>query len=208
VLSQHLGDRGFERYALAQFIQHCGVALFGPWAFIEARCRPGSSIRRFANHWVAWNASFAGSSFGSVSEFAGLKATSLVNRVVRNETHDPRTFDLEHWYSACGDDLAAKCDHDPVVRRAKERERRRPAPPKPSLIGRADELRQQIRTGSKKLSRWRSKRRILFVVRSSPRHIPAGCDPVRPLILSPSCPLDTLRRQSRSYYRRGRPSAG
>ncbi|KAK0732125.1 hypothetical protein B0H67DRAFT_606636 [Lasiosphaeris hirsuta] len=162
VLSRQLGDHSFELYALAQLIRHCGVALFGPWAFIEARCPVGSSIRRFANHWVAWNASF--SAAGSPSEFAGLHAATLVNQVVRGETHDPRTFALEHWFQPCGDDLAAKCDHNPAVRRAKERERLRPAPPKPSRLGRVDELKLQTRAGPTKGAYWKFKRRIVFSV--------------------------------------------
>ncbi|KAM7214649.1 hypothetical protein V8F06_009970 [Rhypophila decipiens] len=138
LLSRQLHDQTFERYALAQLIRHCGTALFGPWAFIEARCPAGSSIRRFTNHWVAWNASFC--PVGTASEYRGLYATTLANRAVRNETHDPRTFDLDHWFQPCGDDLVAKCDHDPVVRRAKEREKLRPKTPDPSGAGIAEEL--------------------------------------------------------------------
>ena len=170
VLARQLGDHDFELYALSQLIQHCGVALFGPWALIEARCPVGSSILRFANHWVAWNASFsataiAGSGLVLVSEFTGLHAATLVNQVVRDETHDPRTFALDHWFQPCGDDFAAKCDHDPAVLRAKERERLRPPPPKPSQLGRVDELRMQTRTGPTKGAYWKFKRRVVFSVR-------------------------------------------
>ena len=172
LLSQQLGDRVFERYALAQLIQNCGVALFGPWAFIEARCPDRSSIRRFTNHWVAWNASLAGD---SGSEFTGLYATTLMNRVVRGETHDPRTFELEHWFSECGDDLTAKCSHDPVVRRARERERLRPVPPEVPQVGRVAELRQQGRKTPWR-SCWKFKRRIVFSV----------CIPAFPSSLAPS----------------------
>ncbi|KAM7202954.1 hypothetical protein V8F20_004201 [Naviculisporaceae sp. PSN 640] len=138
LLARQLHDQAFERYALAQLIRHCGTSLFGPWAFIEARCPVGSSIRRFSDHWVAWNASFC--PVGSNSEYTGLYATTLVHRVVRNETRDPRTFDLDHWFRPCGDEFVTKCDHDPVVRRAKEREKLRPKPPEPSAEGMGQEL--------------------------------------------------------------------
>lgn len=138
LLARQLRDQAFERYALAQLIRHCGTSLFGPWAFIEARCPVGSSIRRFTNHWVAWNASFC--PVGPNSEYTGLYATTLVNKIVRNETHDPRPFDLDHWFQSCGDEFVTKCNHDPVVRRAKERERLRPKTQEPSAVGMAEEL--------------------------------------------------------------------
>ena len=156
VLATQLGDHAFERYALAQLIQTCAAALFGPWAFIEARCPLQSSIRRFANHWVAWNTSLAGTTSGR-SEFAGLYATTLVNKVVREETHDPRTFDLDHWYSGCGDDLSAKCDHDPAVRQAKAREKKLSEKPKAPQWGSSGEKRRQktVMQAAGKLRGWR-----------------------------------------------------
>lgn len=141
VLARQLGDHGFERYALAQLIQNCAVALFGPWAFIEARCPDRWSIRRFTNHWVAWNASLAGT--GSQSEFSGLYATTLLGQVVRGDTHDPRTFNLDHWFSDCGDDLTAKCNRNPIVRRAREWENSQPERPKAPQLGRTYEMNRQ-----------------------------------------------------------------
>jgi len=207
VLSRQLGDHGFEVYALAQLIRHCGVALFGPWAFIEARCPVGSSIRRFTNHWVAWNASF--STAGSASEFTGLHAATLVTQVVRGETHDPRTFALEHWFQPCGDDLAAKCDHDPVVLRAKEREKLRPAPPRPSRLGRVDELKSQTRAGPKKGAYWKFKRRIATSV--SDFVYPAGpfsFAPVIRLLLLTMPYLGPVPLEPRHYWNPGWRPAG
>lgn len=203
VLSQQLRDPGFEAYSLAQLIQHCGTAPFGPWHFIEARCPPGSSIRRFANHWVAWNASFTAGGSGA-GEFAGLAATGLVARVVRGETRDPRTFELAHWFSACGDELAAKCDHDPVVRRRREWERARPPPKeKTPVVGRVDELKVQGRKNPVR-SCWRFKRRLICSV--SVFHV-RGCYPQ--LLIADSAALlftDPLPRCPELLGYSGRPS--
>ncbi|KAK4448722.1 hypothetical protein QBC34DRAFT_495104 [Podospora aff. communis PSN243] len=128
VLARQLHDDGFERYALGQLVQNCAAALFGPWAFIEARCPHGSPIRRFTNHWVAWNVSL--NPEGRDSEFAGLYAALLAGQAVRGETRDPRTFDLDHWYNDCSDVLVPSCDHHPFLRAARQKEKlRSPAPP-------------------------------------------------------------------------------
>jgi hypothetical protein len=140
ILARQLGDNEFERYALAQFIQTCSISIFGPWEFIEARCPQRSSILRFANHWIAWNESLNTITNGN-SEFKGLYATTLVGRVVEGETRDPRTLDLDHWFMVCGDDLAAKCAHDPIARMAKVREMMLPKVPEVvSQVGRDEEL--------------------------------------------------------------------
>ncbi len=205
VLSQELRDRRFEAYALAQLIQHCGTALFGPWEFVEARCPPRSSIRRFTNHWVAWNTSFAAPG-SEQDEFAGLEAATLGKSVVRDETHDPRTFDLDHWFSGCGDQLAAKCRHDPVVRMhgdcygATLKKEKDPAP----VVGRGDELRVRVRRGKPARSCWRFKRRIACSVSvlqlGRRRHLRIFTDPPAPFFTGP------LLRRPEFIRHPGRPS--
>ncbi len=161
VLAHQRGDGGFERYALAWLIQNCGFAFFGPWESIEARCPDLSSIRRFANHWVAWNESLnlsrSGPIAGTQSEFTGLYAATLVNQVVNGRTHDPRMFDLEHWFNTCGDDLTPTCDHNPVVRRVRQWENSRPQVPVVPQVGRGDEIYRQTQAtvpgGSSSLGR-------------------------------------------------------
>jgi len=73
-------------------------------------------LRNFSNHWIAWNFSLAGS---DSNEYAGLKATSLI-RLVTNQTQDPRTYDIDHWFSHCGKHINPNCEHDPAYRRQME----------------------------------------------------------------------------------------
>ena len=113
VLADRLQASKFERYALSQFIQNCALMPVGPWEFIERETDIGSSIRRFSNHWVAWNCYLFGP---GENEFSKLQAAVLVKALISDDTRDPRTFDLEHWYSDCGDDISAACNHDPLVR--------------------------------------------------------------------------------------------
>ena len=112
-LAYEIGASGLERYALSHFIQNCALALFGPWRMIEQKARRQSSLRRFSDHWIAWNCSLAGS---ENNEYAGLRAAALA-RLVTDETRDPRIYDLEHWYSPCGRYMNPSCEHDPVYRK-------------------------------------------------------------------------------------------
>lgn len=86
----------------------------GPWEFIEREIDIGSSIRRFSDHWVAWNCYLFGP---GMNEFSKLQAAVLLRALISDNTRDPRTFDLEHWYSDCGNDISAACNHNPLVRR-------------------------------------------------------------------------------------------
>lgn len=119
VLAKKLRAPAFEKYALVAFIHNCALAAFGPWEYIEKEAPPGSSIRRFSDHWVAWNAHMSGS---RPNEFAGLQAVRRT-RLVTEKTRDPRIYDIEHWYSRCGDGLNPGCSHDPDARRAELHQR-------------------------------------------------------------------------------------
>ncbi|MBE3041269.1 hypothetical protein IMZ48_01515, partial [Candidatus Bathyarchaeota archaeon] len=122
LLARLVRDREFEKYSLAQFIQNCALFIFGPWEFIERECRSGSSLRRFADHWVTWNTLLAGGENAS-HEYTGLKAASRTRKLARGGGEDPRTYALSHWFRDCGDSLDPRCDHVPSVRM--EREQRR-----------------------------------------------------------------------------------
>jgi hypothetical protein len=114
-LAIELSAPQFLRYSLSIFIQNCALDVFGPWARIE-RCAPlGSPLRRFSNHWVAWNVYLAGD---SVHEYTGLKAEWLATSVT-DDTIDPRILQLEHWFCKCGDSLSPGCDHDPIEQERK-----------------------------------------------------------------------------------------
>jgi hypothetical protein len=58
-----------------------------------------------------------------LNKYSSLIATKYVPQV-RPSTQDPRIFDLDYWYSDCGDDLNAQCKHNPIL---KEQEKRRKA---------------------------------------------------------------------------------
>lgn len=81
---------------------------------IEKEAAWKSPLRRFSEHWIAWNFHLAA---GSPSEFANLEAAQRANEVTQT-TRDPRIYDLEHWYSGCGDKLNPSCSHDPDIRAA------------------------------------------------------------------------------------------
>ena len=122
LLARLVRDREFEKYSLAQFIQNCALFIFGPWEFIERECRSGTSLRRFADHWVTWNTLLAGGEKAS-HEYTGLKAASRTQKLARGGGEDPRTYALSHWFRDCGASLDPRCDHVPSVRM--EREQRR-----------------------------------------------------------------------------------
>ncbi|KAH0561970.1 hypothetical protein GP486_003321 [Trichoglossum hirsutum] len=127
---------GFKKYALSQFIQNCALAAFGPWDTIEREAPPGSPLRRFSDHWVAWNCRLSGS---GANEFTGLHA-ALRAPLVPENTRDPRIYDIEHWYSSCGDGMHPGCIHDPITRQENIDEANRP-PPEPLVEwGRSFEL--------------------------------------------------------------------
>lgn len=128
MLAHRLGAPRFEIYALSQFIQSCAIALRGPWKFIEDSAPPASSLSRFSNHWVAWNTYLSGS---GVNEYMGLNAAKYASQV-KASTRDPRILDLDHWYSDCGSNINAKCEHDPVFQEQERQAkllRDRPPPP-------------------------------------------------------------------------------
>jgi len=127
ILASQLKAPAFEKYALSQFIQNFALAPFGPWADIERDAPAKSSIRRFSNHWIAWNTHLAGS---SVNEFSGLAAGQLASRVT-GQTRDPRLYHIEHWYSDCGDSFEPGCEHHPSAQNAQQR----PTQPKEPLRG-------------------------------------------------------------------------
>ena len=112
----------FKKYALAQFIQGCALLVFGPWELIEREAPPKSPLRRFSDHWIAWNSRLSGP---GPNEFSGLHAAHRAG-LVPKMARDPRIYDIEHWYSGCGDDMSPGCAHDPITRQEKIDEANRP----------------------------------------------------------------------------------
>jgi hypothetical protein len=114
----------FQRYALSQFIQTCAVLPFGPWEKVEKEAPSRSPLRRFSDHWVAWNSRLFGP---GTNEFSHLHAARRAHSVPEM-ARDPRIYDIEHWYSRCGDDFKPGCKHDPIARQEKIDEANRPPP--------------------------------------------------------------------------------
>ena len=127
----------FDRYALSQFIQNCAFMAFGPWELIEKEVAKGS-LSRFSDHWVAWNHRLAGP---DPNEYSGLRA---VRTALTAPVRDPRTFDIEHWYSECGKYMRPGCLHDPITRLEKIEEAKRPKSIPPAEWGRHAELRCEV----------------------------------------------------------------
>jgi hypothetical protein len=123
-LAIDLDAQHFLRYALSIFIQNCALESYETWEGIEEKLGKGNPLRRFSDHWIAWNSYLAGD---ITHEYTGLAAEPLVT-LVTDETNDPRIMELEHWFSECGDSFNSKCDHDPV-----EQERRYQAEQKEEL---------------------------------------------------------------------------
>jgi hypothetical protein len=121
----------FKKYALSQFVQNCALSDLSTWEHIENTSPPKSSMRRFSDHWIAWNYHLAGA---GPSEYEGTEAAKRA-KLVTATTRDPRIYDLEHWYSDCGEDLNPGCSHDPIVRAAALQAASRIKPP-PSELGR------------------------------------------------------------------------
>jgi hypothetical protein len=116
VLARERGSAGFERYALSQFIQNCSMTFFEPWYYIEQNASPGTPLRRFSDHWIAWDSHFSGKR--QPNQYTGLKATRNA-WMVGPETRDPRTFDLAHWFHSCGNNLNSLCSHHSINRQQK-----------------------------------------------------------------------------------------
>jgi hypothetical protein len=135
ILATKLRASKFERYALSQFIQNCAMMPFGPWAYIESEAPLKSSLRRFSSHWIAWNVHLAG---GRAGEFDGLQAVGLAISVT-DYARDPRVYDLDHWYSPCGDLLEPGCAHDPITREERLRNESKPPPEPVREVGRSFE---------------------------------------------------------------------
>ncbi|KAL9616706.1 MAG: hypothetical protein Q9160_008459 [Pyrenula sp. 1 TL-2023] len=105
VLGNRLDAADFTHYAFCQFILNCALVDLSTWEFIEAQTDVGSTLRRFSNHWIAWNTSLA------QTEFATLEAASLSDQVSK-DTRDPRTYHTDHWKLQCSDALDSVCDHN------------------------------------------------------------------------------------------------
>ena len=119
VLGQHMDAGQFVHYAFCQFILNCALVDLSTWEFIEAQTQEGLSLRRFSNHWVAWNVSLA------QTEYASLKAASLADQVSKN-TRDPRTYQTDHWNLLCGDNIGSACEHNVIAQKiANKRVKRR-----------------------------------------------------------------------------------
>lgn len=134
----------FQKYALSQFIQNCALAAFGPWEYIEREAAPRSPLRRFSDHWVAWNSHLAGA---GVNEFSGIQAAQRA-RLVTKGTRDPRIYDIEHWYSSCGDKFEPGCTHDPISRREQLQQIKPAAEPQRDW-GRSFEAQREGRPGQR-----------------------------------------------------------
>lgn len=112
ILGQKLQAHQFEAYALSQFITNCGLAELSTWEFIEKEALPESTIRLFSDHWIAWNCYILGT---ENSEYDDLRASGL-SVFVTEDTRDPRIYELDHWYSTCGQHLDPDCSHDPIFK--------------------------------------------------------------------------------------------
>lgn len=115
LLAMLLKAADFEKYALAMFISSCALAPFGPWSKIERRALAKTPLRRFSNHWVAWNFHLSGC---RRNEYTHLQAAALASQV-SDKTRDPRVYDLAHWFSTCGDSIEPGCSHDAISRQEK-----------------------------------------------------------------------------------------
>ncbi|KAI9687020.1 MAG: hypothetical protein M1822_002430 [Bathelium mastoideum] len=122
----------FQRYALSQFIQNSAVMIHGPWKLIEQRASAQTPLRRFSDHWIAWNCLLLGI---GPHEYSGLEAAKFARHATMS-THDPRTFDPEHWYTHCGNDIDATCTHDPLVRQKQQEKAQSRCRPPPAEWGR------------------------------------------------------------------------
>lgn len=128
LLGHRLKAALFQEYALSQFVQNCALAVRGPWRLIEEKAPAQSPLLRFSEHWVAWNCSLSGP---GLNEYTGTSAAKYADQV-KPSTRDPRTMELSHWYSDCGNDINAKCAHDPIFlanQRKKDLFRKRTPPP-------------------------------------------------------------------------------
>lgn len=122
----------FMHYALSQFVLNCALADLETWRMIEKEAIKGTDLRKFSDHWVAWNASLG------QSELFKLEASSLAHKITP-DTRDPRTYNLDHWHMRCGADLGATCEHNVSVRHRMHEK----AKPVYSLEGRDWELKNQ-----------------------------------------------------------------
>lgn len=125
VLSRILEAPEFEHFCLRTFIKNCALAPFGPWGYVQDNTPPDSPIRRFSNHWIAWN---VGILKRETTEFDGLEAKALASQA-DGYTGNPRLYKLAHWYSPCAARVNAACDHNPKIK--EEREHLRPPTAKP-----------------------------------------------------------------------------
>ena len=144
LLGHRLDAASFQEYALSQFVQNCALAIRGPWRLIEEKAPAQSPLLRFSKHWVAWNSSLCGP---GLNEYTGTNAAKYADQV-KPSTRDPRIMDLNHWYLDCGNEINAKCTHDPIFRaneQVKERLRKRTPP---AVVGVGYELAKTSTIGS------------------------------------------------------------
>ncbi|RSL54606.1 hypothetical protein CEP54_009772 [Fusarium duplospermum] len=93
MLSKTIEAPEFEDFCLKVFMRNCALAPLGPWQYIQDNAPPDSPIRRFSNHYIAWNVSLLS---GKPSEFDGLEAVALAAKA-NGDIEDPRLYDCAHW---------------------------------------------------------------------------------------------------------------
>ncbi|RTE84535.1 hypothetical protein BHE90_000916 [Fusarium euwallaceae] len=123
VLSTQIEAPEFGHFCLKAFMSNCALAPFGPWKYVQDYTPLDSPIRRFSNHYIAWNVSLLS---GTPSEFDDLRAAALAAQA-KGDIEDPRLYDCAHWYSPCGDRVDSVCEHSPEF--MKEKNPRRPFTP-------------------------------------------------------------------------------
>ncbi|RSL58895.1 hypothetical protein CEP53_006013 [Fusarium sp. AF-6] len=99
VLSTQIDAPEFGHFCLKAFMSNCALAPFGPWKYVQDYTPLDSPIRRFSNHYIAWNVSLLS---GTPSELDDLQAAALAAQA-KGDIEDPRLYDCAHWYSPCGD---------------------------------------------------------------------------------------------------------
>ncbi|KAI8715953.1 hypothetical protein NCS52_01104400 [Fusarium sp. LHS14.1] len=116
VVSRKFEAPKYGDYCLKMFINNCALAPLGPWQYVQDNTPPDSPIRRFSNHYVAWKVNILR---GLPSEFDGLEAVTLAAEA-NGDIEDPRQYNYAHWYSPCGDQVDAACEHSPKAMREKK----------------------------------------------------------------------------------------
>lgn len=98
----------FGKFALAQFVRFVHLMSAKRLAVVYTQTSRDSALRLFCSRWIAFCRQGKGN---DVSKVLQREEYEEMNISIQGSSDDPRRYQVEHWYSACGKEMDPSCVH-------------------------------------------------------------------------------------------------